>query len=411
MTASTETVKLLQGRTDAEAHVGVVCFKQGPPAAIGAELEWLLVDSADPFRRPALRETAAALGDHAPISIAPDSPARTLPGGSAVTVEPGGQVELSSAPYPDARTLSAALTTDTLELARLLRVAGLGLQDGAAEKHRAPHRLLMSPRYCAMESSFNEIGPFGHLMMCSTAAVQVSVDAGRAGAELAGRWALLHEAGPALLAAFACSPRLHSAPPGRWASQRMRTWLQLDPGRTQGPPMNEHDPVGAYARWALDVPLLCVRRGDRAWSAPTGASFADWLEGRLDYCIGRRPGREDLDYHLSTLFPPVRAQGHLEIRYLDAQPGNTWQVPVALVDALLARPATVDAARGLVAATQGRWHDAARLGLEDRALRDAAIELFRLGAGAAADPVGAQLISAAAERVERGQAPERTEEH
>lgn len=410
MTASTDTVPILRGRTDAEAHVGVVCFKQGPPALIGAELEWLLAadQAATP---PAVADICRALGDHAPSSINPASPARPLPRGSAVSIEPGGQVELSSAPYPDAHGLCSALSADAAHLARLLDVAGLRLKDGAAEDSRSPFRQLTSPRYCAMEQAFDRIGPFGRLMMCSTAAVQVSVDAGRPGAQMPDRWALLHEAGPALVAAFACSPRLHGAPAGRWASQRMRTWLELDPHRTQAPPMDGHDPAQAYARWALDVPLLCVRRTVGGWSAPAGASFADWVEGRLASAIERPPTPADLDYHLSTLFPPVRARGHFEVRYLDAQPGTLWQVPIAVLDGLLADESTVDRAREISADTRGRWHDAARHGLQDAPLRRAATALLELGAGRLTDPALAQLVSDAADRVSRACAPSQVEEN
>lgn len=410
MTGSTDTVEVLRGRTDAEAHVGVVCFKQGPPQLIGAELEWLLADAANSVVPPTLSDIAAALGDHAPSVVSPASPARPLAGGSTVSIEPGGQVELSSAPYPDSTSLCAALAADATALAQLLDAAGLALQDWATDEFRPALRQLSSPRYCAMEKVFDRVGPFGRLMMCSTAAVQVNVDAGSPGAEMAARWALLHEAGPALVAAFARSPRLHGAPAGNWASQRMRTWLELDPERTTPPPIDDHDPVGAYARWALDVPLLCVRRSTGEWSAPADASFADWVEGRLDSVIARPPTPADLDYHLSTLFPPVRAKGYFEIRYLDAQPGTTWQVPVGLLDALLSDASTVDSAREIAAPTTGRWRDAARYGLADPELRRSATALLGLGARRLADPAMAQLLADAAERVSLGHTPKDVEE-
>src|SRR5690606_34317074 len=135
----------------------------------------------------------------------------------------------------------------------------------------------------------------------------------------------LYAIGPALLAAFACSPELRGAPAGEWASQRMRTWLRLDHSRTRPPVEDWADPIAGYARWALDAPLLCVRSrepeagsapADCSWAAPPGATFADWLSGALDDEIGRRPDRSDLDYHLTTMFPPVRPSGHLEVRYL-----------------------------------------------------------------------------------------------
>ena len=405
MTRVMETVPVLRGRTDAEAHVGVVCFKQGPPALIGAELEWLLIHPDDRTTRPSLAALGAALGEHAPHSVAPTSPARPLPGGSTVTVEPGGQVELSSAPFHEARSLCGALDADIDHLTDLLGAADLQLKDGAADDSREPCRQLELPRYCAMEAAFDQVGPYGRLMMCNTAAVQVSVDAGRSGPEMAARWALLHEAGPALVAAFACSPQLHGAPAGAWASQRMRTWLELDPARTVAPPLDVEDPAAAYARWALDVPLLCIRDDGDRWAAPQGASFADWLAGDLNGTVGRAPTIDDLEYHLSTLFPPVRANGYFEVRYLDAQPAGAWRIPIALFEGLLRDQSTVDQARRLAASTRGRWRDAARVGLADRELRTAATALMTLATSALEDPALAAVVSADAGRVARGRTP------
>lgn len=410
MTSLTDAPAVLAGRTEAEAHVGLICFKLGPPALLGAELEWLVVATEDrsprPARRPTLRELAVALGPHSPQSIDPTSPAHLLPAGSSVTVEPGGQVELSSAPLPGSRELAAALDADTRTLTDLLAARGLALLDVAADPLRPPERLLQLPRYCAMEQSFDRVGPYGRLMMCSTAAVQVSVDAGRAGREVGGRWALLHEAAPALLAAFARSPRLHGAPAGTWASQRMRTWLELDSARTTAPPVDEADPAGAYARWALGVPLLCVRRPEGgSWSAPPGATFTDWVEGRLDDELGRRPDTADLTYHLSTLFPPVRPSGHLEVRYLDAQRGADWHVPLLLLEALLAGPDVTARARELVRGTTDRLHDGARLGLSDPDLRAAATDLLRLAADTTTDRPARERLHAATRRVAAGRPP------
>ncbi|MEO9221380.1 MAG: ergothioneine biosynthesis glutamate--cysteine ligase EgtA [Mycobacteriaceae bacterium] len=405
MTRVIETVPALQGRTDAEAHVGVICFKLGPPVLIGAELEWLLVHPDNRRTRPSLATIGAALGEYAPHSIASASRARPLPAGSSVTVEPGGQVEISSAPFPDARSLCRALDADVDHLTALLGAVGLQLKDGAADELREPCRQLALPRYCAMEAAFDQFGPYGRLMMCNTAAVQVSVDAGRRGREMATRWAVLHEVGPALVAAFACSPQLHGVPAGRWASQRMRTWLKLDPARTLAPPLDDDDPAAAYARWAMDVPLLCIRDDSDRWAAPQGATFADWLAGDLDGMIGRAPTVDDLKYHLSTLFPPVRANGYFEVRYLDAQPANAWRIPIALFEGLLRDQSTVDQARLLAASTRGRWRDAARFGLADRELRAAATALMNLAASVLDDPALAELVSADAGRVTQGRTP------
>ncbi|AQA20872.1 ergothioneine biosynthesis glutamate--cysteine ligase EgtA [Rhodococcus sp. MTM3W5.2] len=396
----------LTTRAAAEAYVGGVCFKLGPPRLIGAELEWLTARD-DPARgRPDLGDVAAALGPHAPTSIAPSSPALSLPSGSAVTIEPGGQIELSSAPLSSAEDLCVALAADEAVLRRLLTAAGITVRSHAADRSRHAERLLRLPRYRAMEERFDGIGPFGRLMMCNTAATQVSVDAGADPAEVAARWRLLHDAGPALLAAFACSPRLRGTPDGGWASQRMRTWLELDPDRTR--PLHTADPIADYGRWALDVPLLCVTGGrgadsDGDWSAPPGATFADWIAGALDAEIDRRPDPADLDYHLTTLFPPVRAAGHLEVRYLDAQPGDLWRVPIAALAALLGNRDTVAEATAIAASTAGRWRDGAEFGLRDGELRRAASELLFLAA--ARSPRFEEELASAAERCCRGVTP------
>ena len=401
MTMATRTGSArLTTRAAAEAYVGGVCFKLGPPMLIGAELEWLT--AARDGARPRPTDFAAALGPHAPTSIVADSPARALPGGSVVTLEPGGQIELSSAPMSSAEELCAALTSDSTRLEHLLAGAGIAMRSGAADTDRIAERILPAPRYRAMQHRFDRIGPFGRLMMCNTTATQISVDAGGDAAEVASRWRALYAIGPALLAAFACSPRLRGIPGGRWASQRMRTWFELDPGRTDPPRLS--DPIRDYASWAVDAPLLCVRGGcgDSAddWSVPGDATFSDWVAGELDSVIGRSPNVSDLDYHLTTLFPPVRAAGHFEVRYLDAQPGDGWRIPVAALSALFGDPVTIEEATAIAAPTADRWRCAAELGLIEPELRTAAVDLLELAASRSA--TFAPDLAAAAERCRRG---------
>jgi glutamate--cysteine ligase len=93
---------------------------------------------------------------------------------------------------------------------------------------------------------------------------------------------------------------------------------------------------------------------------PAGLTFRDWLRGsgqpraqaHCDEALPSPPTADDLDYHLSTLFPPVRPRGHLELRMIDAQPGNGWIVPVSVVAALTDDPEAADAA---MAATEPVW--------------------------------------------------------
>ena len=185
-----------------------------------------------------------------------------------------------------------------------------------------------------MDRHFARGGPEGRTMMCSTASVQVCLDAGADDAEVAERWHALHAWLPVLTALFANSPA-----PG-WRCARTAVWAAIDPTRTAAPAGT--DPRSAYGRWALDAQLLAVRREAGSWSAPAGLTFRDWLRGGGPGLAA--PTWADLDYHLTTLFPPVRARGHLELRAVDAQPGDGWRVVVALVAALLDDPAARAAA-------------------------------------------------------------------
>ena len=105
---------------------------------------------------------------------------------------------------------------------------------------------------------------------------------------------------------------------------------------------------------------MCVRDLDSAdWSAPRGLTLRDWVRptGTAADPAGRqrlrRPTVDDLDYHLSTLFPPVRPRGHFELRMIDAQPGDGWIVPLAVCWALLSDARAADAALAAVAPLWG----------------------------------------------------------
>lgn len=398
---------VLRDCADAEAYVASVCFKHGPPTLVGVELEWLLHDVARPGLPVTPASLAAALGPHTPHSLDPSSPARPLPAGSEITVEPGGQIEIASPPLPGLPELVRATEADADVLHALLAARGLHPEPRAADPSRPPVRLLDLPRYRAMEQAFDRIGRCGRTAMCSTSAVQVCVDAG-AGAEVGRRWSAVHALGPVLLAAFANSPTLHGQDTG-WKSARWMSWLRADEART-GPPsvadVDAPDPGAAWARRVLDSPVLCVRR-DSGWLVPDGVTFAGWVRGELP---GPPPTTADLDYHVSTLFPPVRPHGHLEVRYVDMQPGRGWALPTAVLTALLSDAAVLDRAREACEPTRERWVSAARRGLEDPVLATAAATVFEL-AVAQLPAVGApgwlvkDLTSMTEDRVLRGLCP------
>ena len=345
---------------DAEEHIHGICFKTGPPRKVGVELEWLIRDGRDPGIRVEQQRVAAALaGLGAPGA---------LPGGGRLTTEPGGQVEISSAPAEGLGPCVDVTCRDLTTLREAVLPAGLHLAGEGLDPLRSPHRVLDVPRYAAMEEFFNRAGPWGRLMMCSTASVQVCLDAGEQGtgpASVGWRWRLLHALGPVFVAAFANSPLREGRPTG-WKSTRQAIWARLDPCRTRPPagavpavvagngqrrPLDA-DPRAAWIDYALSAEVMCVRRpGDEPWTAPAGLTFRGWLRGAAE----RPPTVEDLSYHLSTLFPPVRPRGHLEYRVIDAQAGDGWIVPAAVVTALLDDEAASQAA---MAAAETLWHTA-----------------------------------------------------
>ena len=400
---------VLRCREEAEVYVASVCFKHGPPRLLGAELEWVVQHAGNPHRPLQAPHLAEALGAHVPQSLIPDSPQKPLPYGSTVTVEPGGQLEISSPPCASLTELITTVEGDTAALTDLLDPAGLILTGLGSDPHRPSRRLVDIPRYAAMETAFDRIGPMGRAMMCSTAAVQVCLDAGTP-SDVALRWAALHDLGPVMVAAFANSPWLGGQRTG-WVSSRMQAWFALDPARTWPSPVAGHpgvdwDPALDWARRAMDTPLLCQRRPWGSWEVPSGVTFADWLAGALP----GRPSTADLDYHLTTLFPPVRPHGYLEVRYLDTQPAGQWLVPVAVLAALLADPEITTAARDACAPAAGRWLQAAESGLRDDTLAVAATDVFELACDALpaldAPPEVQLLLEEITEhRVRRGRCP------
>lgn len=375
--ASNATAKVLSDRAEGEAYVASVCFKHGPPRLVGVELEFTVHYADEPARPLDPDDLATALGPHTPRTLRPDSPALPLPAGSPLSLEPGCQVEISAQPQTTLRHLDAVVSADLAHLESLLTARGLYLGESGIDPYRAPARKLGTPRYAAMERRFAPIGPGGAAMMCSTAGLQVCVDTGEAG-DLAARWSAVHALGPPLLAVFANS-RVHAGRDTGHASARWLAVMGTEAARTRSGE-SARDPAGDWARRILDTPLMVLpRQDDSNWDAPESLTFGDWIDGHGEAAGFGKPTEDDLAYHLTTMFTPVRPQGYLEVRYLDAQPAARWLHPVALLTALLARPSTVDKVLELCEPVAGKWECAARSGLADRAIADVASEVVDLG--------------------------------
>ncbi|MFD5073799.1 ergothioneine biosynthesis glutamate--cysteine ligase EgtA [Streptomyces sp. NPDC058371] len=363
---------------EVEALVRGICFKTGPPRTLGVEVEWLVHE----LRLPQLPVTPARL-EEAYATL------RTLPLRSALTVEPGGQLELSSLPAASLMECIGSVSEDLAAVRAVLREADLGLSGYGQDPWNPPSRFLHEPRYDAMERYLDRTGPEGRAMMCSSASVQVCLDAGHEEPGPLGhgrRWWLAHQLGAVLVAAFAHSPMAAGRHTG-WRSTRQSLWAAMDPGRSSAPALGG-DPRVAWARHVLDAPVMCVRAPKGAWDVPEGLTFREWTRS------GTPPDRADLDYHLTTLFPPVRPRGHLEFRMIDAQPGDDgWIVPLAVTTALFDDAEAAETAYRTVKPLAERagsqpapcnplWTEAARGGLTDPELHEAAVICFAAAADA-----------------------------
>lgn len=376
---------------EAASRVAGAALQPSTVGLVGLELEGHLVDLDAPAARvPWSRITAV-------VRALP-----ALPGGSRVSLEPGGQVELSGPPCADVATAVAALRADRAVLAGALAAERLGLALLGADPLRAPRRVNPVARYAAMEEHFaaQGCGTSGLAMMNSTAALQVNLEAGAPG-EWEARVGLAQLLGPVLVAVSACSPVLAGRRTG-WCSSRRLVWDGLDAARCAPLPDGAH-PAGRWAEYALAAPVMLVRDGGGASAVRTRTSFAEWVTGETPLG-GRPPTGADLDYHLTTLFPPVRPRGYLEIRYLDAAPEPWWPAVAAVTATLLDDPAAADRAAAACAPVAGRWSDAARVGLADPALHRAALDCLDAAARAVPDALRPD-VTALAELVERGQSP------
>ncbi|MGH8901421.1 MAG: glutamate-cysteine ligase family protein [Egibacteraceae bacterium] len=319
--------RALTGLADARDVIAKACFPQRPDASVvgkvGVEAEAfpIRIDAAQhPVGRLGIDAVQAALDG---IDLAPGK----------LTVEPGAQVEYATAVHATAADAVRALESAARALGRalsshdvLLAAAGLDVWHPASS---VPQQL-GDPRYPAMAAYFARRGPQGHVMMCHTCSLQVNLDLGPPSVATE-RWLVANLAAPLVTATFACSPV-----PGAVCGRALE-WLALDPTRTGLPRLlvaGVEDPVAHVVDLALRADVLLLRTPDGgAVPGVPGWTFGDWLrEGHPEH---GRPTVSDLAYHLTTLFPEVRARGFLEIRGADALPARWRSVPITLLTGLL----------------------------------------------------------------------------
>lgn len=352
------------------------CLGPGGDHRVGVEVEWLVFDLDDPRRAIGAEESLRAA----------DGP--SLPGGGTVSVEPGGQLELNGAHGTDLAEVVATTETDASELERRCAAAGLRLVAMGLDPLRTPPRSVAAPRYRAIEVVFDRAGPSPMLMATASAGVQLNVDVGP---DPLRTWRLAHLIGPVLVALFANSPLRDGRPTG-WASTRQLLWQTVPDRRAEPAPTWS---LEAWADHVLDSQVLLIRTDDDAVPITEPLTFRRWIEQGHEI---RRPTIDDLDYHLTTLFPPVRPRGWLELRMIDSTPARGRSVAVALAGTILRdEDAGRDAARACLPVA-GRWPDAARDACSDPELATAAIRCLTIAAEACGD---SRLAAACAEWSDR----------
>jgi glutamate--cysteine ligase len=286
----------------------------------------------------------------------------SVTGAAAISLEPGGQFELSGAPLDNVHETSSEIHAHLAQLAEVARPLGVGfLGLGMSPKwSRAQTPMMPKGRYRIMTAYMPKVGRLGLDMMYRTCTVQTNVDFSSE-ADMVKKLRVGLALQPVATALFANSPftdgRLNGC-----LSFRSEIWRDTDPDRSGMLPW-AFEPGMGFERWvdyALDVPMYFVKRGD-AYIDVAGCSFRDLMAGTLAALPGERATLSDWANHLTTIFPEVRLKRYLEMRGADAGPRRRLASLPAFWVGLLYDDASLDAAWDLVKA----WSAAERQKLRD----------------------------------------------
>ena len=309
-------------------------------------------------------------------------------GGGAISLEPGGQFELSGAPVATLHETAAELAAHLDDVRAVAAPHGIGfaLLGHSPLWTRAQTPLMPKSRYRIMADYMPKVGTRGLDMMLRTCTVQVNLDFSTE-ADMVRKLRVSLALQPLATALFAASPFSEGSLNGL-QSMRSEIWRDTDKARSGMIPFafDEAMSYEAYVDWALDVPMYFVKRGE-TYHDVAGASFRDLLAGRLAQLPGERATISDWANHLGTLFPEVRLKRFLEMRGADAGPPAMLNALSAFWVGLLYDQSALDAAWDIVKG----WSDVERQALRDavpkaglsaaiggRGLRDLASEVLVL---------------------------------
>jgi glutamate--cysteine ligase len=268
-------------------------------------------------------------------------------GGGAISLEPGGQFELSGAPVETVHQTASELFAHLAQLREVAKPLGIGFlgMGMTPDWTRAEMPVMPKGRYRIMTSYMPKVGTLGLDMMYRTCTVQANLDFSSE-ADMVKKLRVSLALQPVATALFANSPFTEGKPNGL-LSFRSEIWRDTDNQRAGMLPWAFDDGMGfeRYVDYALDVPMYFVKRGDH-YIDVSGHSFRDHLAGRL--VPGERATMSDWANHISTIFPEVRLKRYLEMRGSDGGPWRCLPSLPAYWVGILYDPQCLDAAWQMV---------------------------------------------------------------
>ena len=240
-------------------------------------------------------------------------------GEASVSLEPGGQFELSGAPLRTLHETHAETADHLREVREVAEPLGLGFAPLGFHPLATRDQMPWMPkgRYAIMRQYMPRVGSMGLDMMLRTCTVQVNLDFGDE-ADMVEKLRVSLALQPLATALFANSPFTEGRPNG-YRTLRGKVWTDTDPDRTGIPAVAFEDGFGfeRFADWVLDVPMYFIMR-DGQWIDAAGMSFRAFLEGRAEKLKGHSATMGDWADHVTTVFTDVRLKRFLEMRGADA---------------------------------------------------------------------------------------------
>ncbi len=265
--------------------------------------------------------------------------------GANVSLEPGGQLELSGAPLENIHQTCDEANEHLREVKQVADRIGAGYIGLGAAPEWTHEQIPMMPkgRYRLMTDYMDRVGTHGKQMMYRTCTVQVNLDFASE-ADMVQKFRVALALQPVATALFADSPFFEGKPNGH-KSWRSRIWRGLDNDRTGMLPFVFEDGMGfeRYVDYVLDVPMYFVYR-DGKYIDALGQSFRDFLKGELPALPGEKPLMSDWADHLTTVFPEARIKQYMEMRGADAGPWRRICALPALWVGLMYDQSSLDAA-------------------------------------------------------------------